>query len=462
MKKTNKRTAVTSSNKASKKSVLRKIQSNNYQLSHASKKPSSRDTAKRLKKAVKYDNLDSDDDYDENNDREFNSDKESDIQAEIKRPVTQRKGPSKSDDHLSGSENDADMDTDSNEDEELDGGSAAMSDEDDDHDDDLDDIHDRLLSAINKFSKQNENGDNIGTTSSFKSFQNIPENSTNSTQGQATASMDALLGALDEVNDMNGLTNVKRKLKEFEASLAVPKFVDKTLSQKTERSLVYKQTAEDMSKWQDIVTTNRHERTLDLANDRDNYKNAATMRSLIQKFTPSTDLEKDIQMVLFKTNASEDVAAKLEEDELKARGLTMEEIQAKQAELAKVKARMFYDQMKRHRINKIKSKAFHRIKKRQKEKQKAKELEILKDNDSEKFNEIVEEQAMKRIKERMDLKHKNTGRWARMALEHGKRDASLRCSAENHEIDVIDFNPNLSRQIVQPCILKYSLVRLPS
>jgi U3 small nucleolar RNA-associated protein 14 len=37
-----------------------------------------------------------------------------------------------------------------------------------------------------------------------------------------------------------------------------------------------------------------------------------------------------------------------------------------------------------------------------------------------------EEEAIRRIKERMDLRHKNTGKWARMALEHGKGSKSLR------------------------------------
>ena len=44
-----------------------------------------------------------------------------------------------------------------------------------------------------------------------------------------------------------------------------------------------------------------------------------------------------------------------------------------QAELAKTKALLFYEQMKRHRINKIKSKSFHRIKKRQRMRRQAAE-----------------------------------------------------------------------------------------
>jgi hypothetical protein len=44
-----------------------------------------------------------------------------------------------------------------------------------------------------------------------------------------------------------------------------------------------------------------------------------------------------------------------ETEELGSRGVSGEEVAARQAELAKMRALMFYEQMKRHRANKIKS-----------------------------------------------------------------------------------------------------------
>jgi U3 small nucleolar RNA-associated protein 14 len=109
-----------------------------------------------------------------------------------------------------------------------------------------------------------------------------------------------------------------------------------------------------MLKWKDVINTNRHQRTLDLANDQ---RPNVSYKNLITKFNPTTELEKDIQMVLISTGTNEKDAEQREIDELIERGLTIEEIQEKQNELAKVRSRMFYEQMKRHRINKIKSKA---------------------------------------------------------------------------------------------------------
>ena len=48
------------------------------------------------------------------------------------------------------------------------------------------------------------------------------------------------------------------------------------------------------------------------------------------------------------------------------------------------------------------------------------------ENDPEMAREEEEKEALRRVKERMDMKHKNTGKWARMALQHGHHDESLR------------------------------------
>jgi U3 small nucleolar RNA-associated protein 14 len=44
-----------------------------------------------------------------------------------------------------------------------------------------------------------------------------------------------------------------------------------------------------------------------------------------------------------------------EAEALAARGFTVEQVKERQAELARMRALLFYEQQKRHRINKIKS-----------------------------------------------------------------------------------------------------------
>eukprot|EP01034_Spumella_vulgaris_P021398 gene21398-27428_t len=177
-------------------------------------------------------------------------------------------------------------------------------------------------------------------------------------------SMNALLGALDNTSD---ISTIKKRLSELEKGLAAPSYVEK----------------------------------------------------------------KDIQMILVKHGTSDQAADQIETDELGSRDITPEEIREKQAELAKVKALMFYEQMKRHRLNKIKSKAYRSIHKRQRLRKNGKNQGGgADDDDEEDAEEMTEEQkeknAFDRVKERMDMRHKNTSKWAKMALLHGHADKNLR------------------------------------
>eukprot|EP01035_Chromulina_nebulosa_P018098 gene18098-23749_t len=103
-------------------------------------------------------------------------------------------------------------------------------------------------------------------------------------------------------------------------------------------------------------------------------------------------------MILLTNGSSEKEIELREEDELISKGLSYEDIKQKQDELAK----------------------------KQKERKANEDLQLILETDPDKAKDLLEDKALKRIKERMDLKHKNTGKWAKMALEHGRRDKSLR------------------------------------
>ena len=64
--------------------------------------------------------------------------------------------------------------------------------------------------------------------------------------------------------------------------------------------------------------------------------------------------------------------------------------------------------------------------KRKKQNAEKREREVLTETDPEAMAELNETEAAKRIKERMSLKHKNTSKWAKMALQYGVGDKSLR------------------------------------
>lgn len=205
--------------------------------------------------------------------------------------------------------------------------------------------------------------------------------------------------------------------------------MEKVVADRIERKLTYADTSKDMAKWQEIVTENRNTKTLDF----DKHKrDKPSYRGLVKSFEPTSELEKDINMVLLQ-QGGHDGSEQREIDELLGQKMSLKEIKAKQAELAKVKVLMFYEQMKRHRLNKIKSKAYHRIRKRQKQKRGgvtskdgAVESEEYSGGEGEEGVEDADQEATRRIKERMDLRHQNTGKWARMAKKHSRVDKSLK------------------------------------
>ena len=329
---------------------------------------------------------------------------------------------SEDDDQEDEDDDEDDDDDDENDDDEDEGGDDDDDVDDDDEDEEGDeedaDAHLRLMNAIDKFSKVEESGP-VSKRRNITN-QSAEESIFSSVANDGAVSMDALLGALGEVK---GLNVVKKQLIDLEKGTSVPAYVEKVVAERIERTLAYDGTALEMGKWQETVVANRHVRTLDLAQDKrllPNYKD------LLKKFTPTTDMEREVQMILVKTGATDELAEQREEDELGSRNFSIEEMKERQAELSKVKALMFYEQMKRHRLNKIKSKAYRRIRKRQKSKMDSDEKEALADLDPELAREEEEKEALRRVKERMDMKHKNTGKWARMALQHGHHDESLR------------------------------------
>ncbi|GBO21418.1 U3 small nucleolar RNA-associated protein 14 A, partial [Araneus ventricosus] len=84
------------------------------------------------------------------------------------------------------------------------------------------------------------------------------------------------------------------------------------------------------------------------------------------------------------------------------------------AELMKHRALISYQEAKARRQNKIKSKRYHRLLKKEKMKKLMKEFEELEKTDAAKALEKLMEADKLRILERMTLKHRNTGKWAKM------------------------------------------------
>lgn len=111
-------------------------------------------------------------------------------------------------------------------------------------------------------------------------------------------------------------------------------------------------------------------------------------------------------------------------ESLKMHHLSVEEVQGRRAELAKMRDLMFSAEAKAKRISKIKGKKYHRIQKKQKAKL-AKQLGEGRDND-----DIDKDARMKRevehARERATLKHKNRGKCVKAMRSRGELDEDQR------------------------------------
>ena len=134
----------------------------------------------------------------------------------------------------------------------------------------------------------------------------------------------------------------------------------------------------------------------------------------------------------------EDIA---QTESLKMNHLSVEEVQARRAELAKMRDLMFRAEAKAKRIAKIKSKTYRRIKK----KQKAKLAEQLgEDSDEDAMDEEARmKREVERARERATLKHKNTGKWAKAMKGRGELDEDQRRDVA----EMLDRGEKLRRRI---------------
>ena len=198
----------------------------------------------------------------------------------------------------------------------------------------------------------------------------------------------------------------------------------KVISERAKRQVHYDETRKDVSQWTHAVQQLRNAESLDFR-----CKEVAQLTSagLVSDFTPQSKFEREISKALEEAGAvseqqiisHEDRAAF--DDDLGLKSLTMEEFQARRAQLAKMRALMFYEEQKAHRINKIKSKKYRKIRKKQLAKEQANSLEAQLAEDPDLAREMQEKEELERMKERMTLAHKNTSKWAKHQIERRRK-----------------------------------------
>ncbi|KAH0938861.1 hypothetical protein HID58_006322 [Brassica napus] len=210
--------------------------------------------------------------------------------------------------------------------------------------------------------------------------------------------------------------------------------------ERLERKAVIGLVDEEFSKWVHLVKKNREAPTVYFNQDVD--LGYSTVGAIASEFQPRTEFEKKMASVLNDSEVSEahrdDGARLLELNE--AMQVSMEDHIKDHNHIAKMRSLLFRHEFKSKRIKKIKSKTYHRLKNKD---LKNSSLGALMDP------EMAKEEAMrqeaKRVEERMTLKHRNTGKWAKRMISRGlnvKYDGPKAAIAEQ-----LQMNANLSRKM---------------
>jgi len=220
--------------------------------------------------------------------------------------------------------------------------------------------------------------------------------------------------------DGPGFSQIKKKVKAVRTNDAVVPPMVKRMKDKLERSAAREKTVKDVSLYQPFVKKMRESEHLEFA---PSNKDSLTPSALSATFSATTELEKDVASILEQTKMTEQHQMQLEEGQ---ETVSVEELKSRRAELSKMRSLMFHHEAKLKRASKIKSKAYRKLKKLEKEKQTAAVMEQMRELDPEAWREEQLKAEAQRAKERATLRHKNTGGWARQMLKLQDKDPSTR------------------------------------
>ncbi len=243
--------------------------------------------------------------------------------------------------------------------------------------------------------------------------------------------LDQLMGG---ITDTKGFGDVQKTMKDMTTGIhdedkrlsTTQTPVAKVVSDRAQRKIAYGANVQEVAQWTTVTKRNREAETLDF---RPKERIRMSKDELVGKFEATTDFEKEMASALEESGAADEkqimeneereMFGDDDDDDLGRNKLSAEEYRKRHGELAKMRALMFYEEQKRHHINKIKSKKYRKIRKKQRIRLKESEDAEAAEGDTEYARELEEKAEMERMKERMSLKHRNTSKWAKRVLRRG-------------------------------------------
>ncbi|KAG1871579.1 Utp14 protein-domain-containing protein [Suillus subluteus] len=239
--------------------------------------------------------------------------------------------------------------------------------------------------------------------------------------GSRALKLDDLLAPLASSST---LTTLKKSMKPLTSTSNKTKTLSAPLPQRAQerldREAAYEQTKEEVDKWSATMKHIKQAEHLSFPLQAQPEGRVSNLE-LAAKFKPSNELESAVDNLLKSAQLrDQDIAGT---EALKMAHLSVEEVAARRAELRMMRELAFRADKKAKRIAKIKSKAYRRIRKKQRERLGGEEGDV--DVDVEDAGAQLKAE-VERARERATLRHKTTGKWAKAMQGRGELDVDQR------------------------------------
>lgn len=196
----------------------------------------------------------------------------------------------------------------------------------------------------------------------------------------------------------------------FRKANVLSKPLEKIYADKIQRTIAYDNTVTKLGRWDAIVTKNQHSKQLKFPIPMDKAKMNSHDDEDVPQFRYKNKIMKEMEEI---RNECFPKPAKPEKVKGQPELLTLEEMRERRKELGRLKLRESHKIAKKRMQGKIKSKKYHKLRKREELKKKMKEFEELKVSNPEAALKELEKIERTRVQERTTLRHKNTGTWAK-------------------------------------------------
>jgi len=246
--------------------------------------------------------------------------------------------------------------------------------------------------------------------------------------------LDDLVGAISSTRNVSELKthleDTDEKTKRRRQTLDKP--LHRQARERVEAGFVYKEAKKELRGWDPIVHENRAAEQLFFPLNDPNTFFGTTTTEKARTFTPRTDFEKKLFEALGKN-----VNASVENEETEAErelldAMNLKEAKKRTSKLQRMRSLMSYTASKNARESKIKSKKYHRVKKREERKRLIKEIEDLLVKDPEAAKLKLGELDKDRAYERATLKHRGTGKWSVQLRQYASKNPGMQRLITEH------------------------------